>query len=338
VVGSAGGLAVAARWSVVITDSDYADTRIEAEVLAAVPGGVALARAACPDGRGLAEAAAGADGLLVQHCPLSAEALAALPRCRVVARYGVGFDAVDVAAATARGICVCNVPDYAIDEVSDHALALLLGWARGVVALDRAVRAGEWDWRAAGPIHRLRGRVLGLVGFGRIARALAAKAAALGLRVLAHDPLVTAEAVRAAGVEPAGSLDRLLAAADFVSVHVPLHKGTRGLLGAAQLRRMRPGALLINTARGAVVDEDALARALREGWIAGAALDVLAQEPPPPGHPLAGLPNLILTPHVAWYSEESEAELRRRAARNVAAVLSGRRPPHLVNPEAWPRG
>ena len=326
------------RWKVVITDAEYADERIEAEVLGKVPGGAALIRAQCRDGHGLAEIAADADGLLSQYCPLGADALAALGRCRVISRYGVGSDTVDVAAATARGICVCNVPDYCVDEVSDHALALLLAWARRVAALDRGVRAGEWDYRAAGPIVRLRGRTLGLVGFGRMARALAAKAGPLGLRILAHDPLLAPEAVRAGGAEPAATLDDLLAAADFVSIHVPLGEGTRGLIGEAALRRMRPGAVLINTARGAIVDEVALARALREGWIAGAALDVLAHEPPGPAHPLMGLPNVILTPHVAWYSEESEAELRRKAAQNVADVLSGRRPTYLVNPGAWVGG
>ena len=323
---------------VVITDAEYADERIEADVLAAVPGGVTLIRAQCRDGHGLAEIAADADGLLSQYCPLGAEALAALARCRVIARYGVGYDSVDVPAATGRGICVCNVPDYCVNEVSDHALALLLAWARHVAALDRAVRGGAWDYRAVGPVVRLRGRTLGLVGFGRIARALASKAAALGLRILAHDPLVSAEAIRGGGAEPADTLDDLLSAADFVSLHVPLGEGTRGLIGEAALRRMRAGAVLINTARGALVDEPALARALGEGWIAGAALDVLTAEPPLPGHPLVGLPNVILTPHVAWYSEESEAELRWKAAQNVADVLTGRRPTYLVNPEAWPGG
>lgn len=326
---------MSARWKVVITDAEYADERIEAAVLSGVPGGVSLVRADCRDGSGLAKVAADADALLSQYCPLGPDALAALTRCRVIARYGVGYDTVDIPAATARGICVCNVPDYCVDEVSDHALALLLSWARRVTALDRSVRAGEWDHRAVGPVIRLRGRTLGLVGFGRMARALAAKARPLGLRVLAHDPLLPAKAIQAGGAEPAGTLQDLLSAADFVSVHVPLGEGTRALIGQSALRRMRSGAVLINTSRGAVVDEDALARALREGWIAGAALDVLATEPPPPGHPLVGLPNIILTPHVAWYSEESEAELRRKAAQNVAAVLCGRCPPYLVNPQAW---
>ncbi len=329
-------------WKVVVTDSEYADTAIEAEALGRVAGGVALSRAQLLDaaGRaagpaGLADAAGDADGVLTQGYPLTAEGIGALARCRVIARYGVGVDSVDVAAATARGIAVCNVPDYCVDEVSDHALALLLASARRVAAQDRCVREGRWAARAAGPVRRLRGRTLGVVGFGRIGQALAAKAAAVGLRVVARDPLVADEAVRAAGAEPAGTLEALLAEAHFVSVHVPLGAGTRALIGEPELRRMRPDAVLINTARGGVVDEAALARALREGWIAGAALDVRQTEPAAPGHPFAGLPNVILTPHMAWYSEESEIEVRRKAAEGVAAVLSGRRPPYLVNPEVW---
>ena len=290
-------------------------------------------RARCRDAEDLVAAGRDADGLLNQYCPIGAEAIAGLERCRVVSRYGVGYDTVDVAAATARGICVTNVPDYCVDEVSDHALALLLASARGVALLDHHVRNGTWDYKLGRPMFRLRGRVLGLLGFGRIPRALAGKAATLGLRILAHDPFLAAEDVRAGGAEPV-ALHDLVGTADFVSVHVPLQAATRGLIGEALLRRMKATAVLINTSRGPVVDEAALVRALRERRLAGAALDVLETEPPPPGHPLLGLPGVILTPHVAWYSEESEAELRRRAAESVRVVLEGRIPRHVVNPEA----
>jgi D-3-phosphoglycerate dehydrogenase len=324
VVGALGG-----RWKVVVTDAEYGDLRVEAAVLGER---AELVRAHCRTGSEVLAVAADADGLLNQYCPLPAETIAGLGRCRVIARYGVGYDNVDVAAATRRGILVCNVPDYCADEVSDHTLALILCWARRVPWLDAAVRRGVWATRAAGEMRRLRGQTLGLVGFGRMARALAGKARALGLRLLAHDPQVPPEAVRAAGVEPVG-LQELLSRADVVSLHVPLGPATRGLVGEAELRAMRPTALLVNTSRGAVVDERALVRALREGWIAGAALDVLEAEPIPPDHPLLRLPNVILTPHVAWYSEESEAELRRKAAENVLRALEGGRPAYAVNPE-----
>ena len=326
-----------ASWTVVVSDHEYADLEIEAGVLSALDAPVRLLAAQCRSERELAAVAADADAVLNQYCPIGAETLAVLRRCRVISRYGVGYDTVDVAAATACGICVTNVPDYCVDEVSDHALALLLASARRVAALDAQVRRGLWDYKRGQPMGRLRGKVLGLIGFGRMARALAAKVVPLQLRVLAHDPLVPPETMIHAGVEPA-ALDDLARAADFVSVHAPLSPATRGLVGAGLLSLMKPTAVLINTARGPVVDEDALVAALRAGRIGGAALDVLEREPPAPDHPLLAMPQVIFTPHVAWYSEESEAELRRRAAEHVALVLRGERPPHLVNPEVWGRG
>lgn len=324
-----------AAWTVLVTDYEYDDLHVEEETLhAALGDGVRLVGAQCRDERQLARVAREADALLNQYCPVGAAAIAALDRCRVISRYGVGFDTVDVAAATRRGICVTHVPDYCVDEVSDHALALLLAWARRVVALDGHVRRGAWDYKLGRPIHRLRTCTLGLLGFGRMARAVGAKAQALGLRLLAHDPLLPAEAIRAGGAEPV-PLDELARRSDFLSVHVPLTAATRGLVDGRLLGLMKPTALLVNTSRGAVVDEQALVAALRAGRPAGAALDVLACEPAPSGHPLLSLPNVIVTPHVAWYSEESELELRRKAVANVIAVLSGQRPPHLVNPEAW---
>ena len=324
-------------WTVAVTDYEYPDLEVERRVLQAGLGEVELLGLACRTPEEVVAAARDADGLLQQYCRLDAEALARLPRCRVVSRYGVGLDAVDLEAATRLGIVVTHVPDYCVDEVSDHALALLLACARGVVRLDRAVRAGRWAYRGAGPLERLRGRTLGLVGFGRIPRALTPKALALGLRVLAFDPLVAPELVRAAGAEPAARLEEVAERSDFVSLHAPLTAATRGLVGEAFLRRMRPHAVLINTARGGLVDEAALVRALREGWIAAAALDVLASEPPAPDHPLLALPQVVLTPHAAWYSETSEVELRTKAAANVVAVLRGERPPYLANPEVWDR-
>jgi len=319
----------------VVSDHQYPDLQIEGLVFAQLDRPVRLLSPQCRSAAELALAAADADALLNQYCPVDAEAIAALRRCRVISRYGVGTDTVDLPAATAYGIAVTNVPDYCVDEVSDHALTLLLAAARRLVWLDRVVHRGVWDYRPARPLGRLRGRVLGLIGFGRVARALAAKVQPLGLRVLAHDPLVPTEAVRLGGAEPV-SLEQLAREADFISVHEPLTPATRGLVDARLLALMKPTTVLINTARGPVVDARALAEALQQGRLGGAALDVLEPEPPPPDHPLRALPQVILTPHVAWYSEESEQELRRRAAENVVLVLRGQRPATLVNPEAWP--
>jgi D-3-phosphoglycerate dehydrogenase / 2-oxoglutarate reductase len=281
-------------------------------------------------------AVAGADAVLNCYAPMPADVIATLHGCVVIARYGIGIDTIDIDQATAKGILVTNVPDYCIDEVSDHALALILSLARGVTRLDRSVRAGSWTPSDARPLHRLRGRTLGLVGFGRIARALAAKAAPLGLRVVATDPFVPDDAVRQAGVEPT-SLEDLLAVADAVSVHAPLTPESHHLIGAAELARLKPGAILVNTSRGPLIDLEALREALTEGRLGGAGLDVLESEPPAPDDPLLERDDVIVTPHAAFYSEESVAELQRKAVEQVIEALAGRTPPYAVNAEALGR-
>jgi D-3-phosphoglycerate dehydrogenase len=267
------------------------------------------------------------------YVPIPSDVTRAMRGCRIIARYGIGLDTIDIDAATETGILVSNVPDYCIDEVSDHALALILALGRGVARLDRAVRDGSWSPMDAAPLHRLRGRTLGLVGFGRIARALAEKASVLGLRVVAHDPFVPDEAVAAAGVEP---VDRatLLASADIVSLHVPLTDDTFHLIGETELASMRDSAVLVNTSRGGLVDLAALRSALGAGRLGGAALDVLEVEPPAPDDPLLARDDVIVTPHAGFYSEESVAELQRKATEQVIAALAGRLPPYAVNAEA----
>jgi len=245
-------------------------------------------------------------------------------------------DNVDLPAATRAGILVTNVPDYCVDEVSDHALALLLALARQVVMADRAVRGGAWDVVAHSGIRRLRGQTVGLLGFGKIARAVASKVRALGMRVVAYDPYLDAGLIARDGAEPV-ELDTLLAEADAISIHVPLSPETRGLVGERELGRMKPTAFLINTARGGIVDEKALAEALEAGRLAGAALDVLSQAPPPPDHPLRRAPNVILTPHLAFYSRESVVELQTKAAEEVARALRGEPPRSPANPEVLTR-
>ena len=280
----------------------------------------------------VAEAVRGADAVLNCYTPIPADVTRSLQGCRIIARYGIGLDTIDLEAATETGIVVTNVPDYCIDEVSDHALALALALARGVVRLDRSVHTGSWSPMDAAPLHRLRGRALGLVGFGRIARALAAKASAIGFRVLAFDPYLSAEAIAEAGAEPC-DLPTLLAGSDVVSLHAPLTPETRHLIGADELAQMREGALLVNTSRGPLIDLDALRSALGSGRIGGAALDVLENEPPAPDDPLLDRDDVILTPHAAFYSEESMAELQRKATEQVIEALAGRVPPYAVNAE-----
>jgi D-3-phosphoglycerate dehydrogenase / 2-oxoglutarate reductase len=311
---------------VVITDCDHGTVEPELSVL---EGHAEVSVNQCQDAAGLVRLCRDADGVITQYGAFTAEVIRALTRCRVIARYGVGVDTIDLDAATARDIVVANVPDYGTDEVSSHAAALILALLRQIVRYDRAVRDGRWDFRAGAPIARMRGLTLGIVGFGRIGRMVAEKLRPFGLNCLATDPYLTAFPD---WVEPV-PLETLLERADVVSLHCPLTAETRHLLGEARLRRMKPTAILVNTARGAVVDTAALARALREGWIAGAGLDVLEQEPLPPGHPLTTMDRVLLTPHAAFYSEGSILELKRRVARAVLDVLQGRRPASVVNPE-----
>ena len=263
-------------------------------------------------------AARGADAVFVYYARFPAEAIERLNGVRVLARCGTGYDNIDVSAARARGIEVVYVPDYGIDDVADHALALLLACSRKIALSDRAVRAGEWPGYAElAPMHRLRGQTLGLLGYGRIASGLGVKARALGIEVIAHDPYVA---------EATATREELFRASDFVSVHVPLTAQTRHAVSEAELALMKPTAILVNTARGPVVDTVALARALRDGRLAGAGIDVFEEAPLPPDHPLRDCPTAVLTPHSAAYTEESLAEVRKRPLADVLRILRGESP------------
>jgi D-3-phosphoglycerate dehydrogenase len=315
---------------VLITDYTWSSIDIETRVLAEVGARVVVAPSA--EEEELRRQAAGADAILTCFAPLPGSVIRAARKLQVIGRFGIGVDNVDLAEATRLGVPVTNVPAYCLDEVAEHVLSLILCWARNVCRYDAAVRRGDWSLTAPAPLHRVRGQTLGVVGFGKIGSTLAAKAAGLGLRVLAYDPVLDDAAIRARSAEPV-SLERLLAEADFVSLHTPLTDETRRLIDERRLRQMKPTAFLVNTSRGGVIDQEALVTALREGWIAGAGLDVFEPERIPPDHPLLARSNVLVTPHAAFYSEESVQELRRLAAENVAAVLAGRRPPSLVNPE-----
>jgi len=320
--------------TVVIADYDYGDVDIERAIVEKA--GLGLIAAQCKTEEEVIDVARDADAIIAQYATVGAKAIGALTRCRVIARYGTGVDIVDVDAATRHGILVTNVPsDWCENEVADHAMALVLALGRKICAYDRASRAGTWQWQAGQPIHRLRGSVLGLVSFGAIAQAVAARAAGFGLRVIANDPYLPEAEVAARGATPV-SFDALLEQSDYLVVQAPLTKETHHLIGEAELRRMKPTAFLVNTARGPIVSDDALYRGLREGWIAGAGLDDIEEEPAKqrgwkPSNPLFALPNVILTPHAAYYSEEAIHTVRDFAAREVVRVLTGQPPVSPVN-------
>jgi len=270
------------------------------------------------------------DALLNTYAgPITAEVMARMPRCRIIARYGIGVDTIDLDAATTAGIIVTNNPTYCIEEVAEHTMALLLACARKVAFYDRLVRKGRWEVPPGKPMFRLVGRTLGLVGFGNIARAVAVRAAAFGMRVLYYDPFVKAGQFAAPGEKK--ELFEMLRESDFVSVHPPLIPSTRGMLSDEAFAQMKPTAFLINCARGPIVDTGALVRALDAGRIAGCALDTTDPEPLPDPHPLRGRENVTITPHAAWYSEQAMVGLQAGAPNEVRRVLTGQWPVNVVN-------
>jgi D-3-phosphoglycerate dehydrogenase len=312
---------------IAVTDSPFPSLDPARAALARVDPELRMAKSASAED--ILAVARDADAILVTYAKLPADLLRQLTRCKAIGRFGLGVDNIDTKAAAELGITVTYVPDYCMHEVSDHAMALLLAMARKVPLSNTLVQAGRWEMPAVVPIHRLAGRVLGLVGFGNIPRMLAPKAKAFGLRVITHDPYVSPEALAAAGVENVG-FDELLAMADFVSIHAPLLPATRGLFNRDIFRKMKKGAMLINTARGPLVDEEALIAALDSGQLGGAALDVVTTEPLPKESKLIGRDNVILTPHTAFYSVEALNELQTKCATDVARVLSGEPPVYPV--------
>ena len=279
----------------------------------------------------LVEKCFGADGILVQYGQITAEVMDQLPNLKAIGRYGVGVDSVDVAAATERGIVVCNVPDYGTEAVSDHAVAMALAVARGLVTLNDQVRSGTVDLSQVRPLHQVKDRIFGVVGLGRIGLATARKAAGLGYRVVGWEKLSTPGSVWQ-GVETV-SLEELLRISQVVSLHIPLSEENRHIIGEAELAIMRSDAIIVNTARGGLIAMDPLVAALQERRLAGAAIDCHEIEPLPADHPLVSLPNVVLSPHFAWYSEESYGELKRRTAEGVIDVVNGIEPQNPVNPE-----
>jgi D-3-phosphoglycerate dehydrogenase len=317
------------EYAILITDHPAPNVDIEAAVLGAVNGRLMVAQSGTETE--LLGLAPEADAIMTCFANVPSSVVLAAPRLQVIGRYGVGVDNIAVNTASERGVIVANVPAYCVDEVAEHAIALLLALARRITRYDKAIRSGNWVLATGIPIHRLAGQRLGVIGFGRIGRAVAARGLALGLQVLAHDPRAADEAFTSQKVRRA-TLDQLLSESDFVSLHTPLTPETRHLIDWTRLSKMKPNSVVINTSRGGVIDLVALEQALRSGVIAGAGLDVFEPERLAPNHPLFSLESVIATPHVAFYSEESIEDLQRLAADNVAAVLRGALPKSVVNP------
>jgi D-3-phosphoglycerate dehydrogenase / 2-oxoglutarate reductase len=313
--------------TVVIADYDYGDVDIERAIISGA--GLHLLAAQCKTEDDVIGVARDADAIIAQYATIGAKAIGALTRCQLIARYGTGTDIVDVDAATRHGILVTNVPnDWCENEVADHAMALMLAAARKICRYDQATRSGTWRWQTGEPIHRISGRTLGLLSYGAIAQAIGRRAAGFGLRVIASDPYMPAADITARGAAPV-SLAELLEQSDYLIIQAPLTKETHHLIGEPELRRMKPTAILVNTARGPIVSDEALYRALSENWIAGAGLDDIEEEPAKqvgwtPENPLFRLDNVIITPHAAYYSEEAIRTVREFAASEVVRVLTGK--------------
>ncbi len=322
-----------ARKLVAVTDSVFPNLDPARTVLRKIDADLLLAKGTKPET--ILQVAKDADALLTTYAKVTAEMIPQLSRCRIISRFGIGVDNVDITSATKKGIVVTRVPDYCLDEVSDHAMALLLALARKIPFSNARAHGGTWEMKAVVPIHRLRGKVLGLVAFGQIPQLVGPKAQAFGMRVVAYDPYISSEILSRANVERV-EFEELLKTSDYISIHTPLLPNTRHLFGAEVFSRMKPSAYLINTARGPIVDEFALAAALDGKQIAGAALDVMENEPPT-GSPLLGRENVIITPHTSFYSEESLVDLQIKASEEVVRVLSGMPARNPVNPEVMSR-
>lgn len=316
---------------VAVADSVFPSLDPAKEQLSAVNAEMKMAAEPTPEA--ILEVARDADGILVTYGQITAEIINELNNCKAIGRFGIGVDNIDIAAATAKGIVVTYCPDYCLDEVSDHAMALLLTLARKTAFSDKLVKSGRWEMPAVVPINRLRGRTLGLFGLGNIPQMVVTKAQAFGINVIAADPYVNPEVPKKLNVEMV-DFDALLERSDYISIHAPLTKETENIFSTDSFKKMKSNAFLVNTARGPLVDVMALDVALSDGEIAGAALDVMPTEPPGADHPLLKHDNVILSPHTGFYSIEALDDLQSKVAKDVATVLSGGKPVYPVNPEA----
>lgn len=315
------------KFTVAITDAEYASHEPEREVLSRL--NVNLIKFQCKTEEDVIKNCRDADALLNQYAPITRRVIENLENAKIIARYGIGVDNVDVKAATEKGIFVTNVV-YDICDVADHTVALILSLIRKIPWVDQSTKSGEWDWKKFQPVPRLRGKTVGIIGFGRVGKEVAKRISCFGVNVIAYDPYIPLQVFEKSCVKRV-DLEAILKKSDIITLHAALTKETRHMISEDQLRKMKKTAILINACRGPVVDEKALYSALKERWIAGAALDVLEEEPPARDNSLLRLDNVIITPHMAWYSAGSVAEIQTAAAEEVAKVLSGQLPQRLVN-------
>ena len=321
-----------AQYKVVVVSLGYETYQYERDILNPIGAEVIISPIDCSTGEEVIEVAKDADAILVRESPVTAETLDAFERCKIVSRYGVGLDNIDLETAKKLRIYVSNVPEYGTEDVSDHAVALLLGCIRTLLVRDQNLRRGIFETDIRAPIYRTTGKNLGIVGYGKIARAFHRKwQGFLPERVLVYDPFVDQGQIQEMGAEKV-NLDTVLTESDYISIHTPLTPETLHLIDEDALKKMKKTAILVNTSRGAVIDTQALVHALEEEKILGAGLDVFENEPLPTDHPLVGMPNVILTSHVAWYSKDSTKDLQTGAAQEIQRVLTGKVPVNWVNP------
>ena len=312
---------------VVLTDQVFPTVDVEREILGRAGGTLEILSDSSPES--IRAEAAGADAILTTYAAIDADTIASLQHCKVIARYGIGVDNIDLEVARTAGITVTNVPDYCVEEVADHTMALLLAVWRKIVTGNEVVRKGGWGIAELRPVRRLRGRQLGMIGFGHIGRAVAARATTFGLELRVFDPYIDDSALAGTGVTRIQDLDELLGSSDIVTIHAPLTSGTRGIIGVEAIDKMKDGAVLLNTSRGPIVDTSSVAAALGRGKLSGAGLDVFDDEPPDAAS-LRFLTTLVVTPHAAFYSDEAIAESQTKAATSIVTVLSGGEPDYRV--------
>lgn len=318
------------RFTIVVTDSE--SDCIDIEIKEAKKIGAKVVRADCRSEEEVIEIAKDADALLVDLAPITKNVIEALNKCQAIVRYGIGLNNINIQAATEAGIYVINLPTFCIEEVSTHAAAMVLALVRKLFQFDKDVKSNIWDFQRQLPMIDLNQSKIGVIGFGKIARLFVIKTRPFGVKHIIYDPFVKDKNIKEFGAIPV-KFDELVITSDIISIHAPLNKETRYLFGETQFRRMKKTAYIVNTARGGIIDERALYVALKEGWIAGAALDTMDQEPPSPDNPLFELDNIVLTPHTAFYSETSWKNLHLWAIEEAIRVLSGKIPKNIVNKE-----
>jgi len=320
------------KWKVLITDYLFKTIEYERKILSEI--GAEVIEAQCKTEDEVIKRAKGVHGLIVERAPITRKVIESLPKLKVIARYGVGINVVNLKAASEYKVCVVNVPDYCIDEVSDHAFALILASARKIIPLDKYVKSGNLSFIFAQPFYRIKGKTLGLIGFGRIARRLAEKIKPLGVSILTYDPYISEEILNSYKYVNKVDFLELLRKSDFVSIHTPLTENTKNMINIKEIRLMKKSTIIVNTSRGGIINEEDLTKALIDKTIAGAALDVFEKEPPENSQ-LFKQDNVILTPHVGYHSGESQVELQTKAAEGIRDALLGRRPKYLANKDVW---